>query len=140
MALSAPTNAGETMENAMTRSHCAPVNETVSSSRCSILSSTPAHVSAHPSMIQPRYGKIGADGTADVTSTISDIQTKADGMLAQMMDQQKDQIRQSILQRKRQEAIQLYISSLKEKMQKEGKVRVNDKELDKLAAAASQRG
>ena len=51
-------------------------------------------------------------------------------------DQQKDQIRQGILQRKRGEAIQLYVSSLKDKLQKDGKIRINDKEIQRLSTAA----
>jgi parvulin-like peptidyl-prolyl isomerase len=55
-------------------------------------------------------------------------------------DQQKDQIRQTILQRKRGEAIQLYVSSLKDKLQKDGKIRINDKEIQRLSTAAGNTG
>jgi peptidyl-prolyl cis-trans isomerase D len=56
---------------------------------------------------------------------------------ASEFDQQKDQIRQTILQRKRGEAIQLYIASLKDKMQKDGKIRINDKEIQRLSTATN---
>jgi peptidyl-prolyl cis-trans isomerase D len=52
-------------------------------------------------------------------------------------DQKKDQIRQAVLQRKRGEAIQVYVTNLRDKMQKEGKIRMNEKELKRLATAAS---
>src|SRR6185369_9962367 len=42
-------------------------------------------------------------------------------------EQQKDQIRQSVLQRKRSEAIQIYVTNLRDKMQKDGKIRINDR-------------
>jgi peptidyl-prolyl cis-trans isomerase D len=57
---------------------------------------------------------------------------------ASEFEQQKDQIRLSVLQRKRQEIIEAYITSLRDKMQKEGKIRVNDKELQKLTASVGQ--
>lgn len=53
-------------------------------------------------------------------------------------DQQKDQIRQAVLNRKRQELIEVYITSLRERMQKEGKIKINEKELQKLSAQAGQ--
>jgi peptidyl-prolyl cis-trans isomerase D len=56
---------------------------------------------------------------------------------ASEFDQAKDEIRQSILQKKRGEAIALYISALKDKMQKDGKIRINDKEIQRLSTAAS---
>jgi peptidyl-prolyl cis-trans isomerase D len=56
---------------------------------------------------------------------------------ASEFDQQKDQIRQTILERKRGEAIQLYISSLRDRMQKEGKIRINDKEIQRMSAATN---
>jgi hypothetical protein len=59
---------------------------------------------------------------------------------ASEFDQQKDQIRQTILQRKRGEAIQLYISSLRDKMQKDGKIRINDKEIQRLSAVNNGSG
>ena len=52
-------------------------------------------------------------------------------------EQQKDQIRQSVLQRKRSEAIQIYVTNLRDKMQKDGKIRMNDKELQRLSAATA---
>jgi len=56
---------------------------------------------------------------------------------ASEFDQAKDEIRQGILQKKRGEAIALYISALKDKMQKDGKIRINDKEIQRLSTAAS---
>ena len=54
MALSIAVNAGATSDSAMTRTHWAPVSETVSRRRCSMFSSTAAQVRIHPRMIHPR--------------------------------------------------------------------------------------
>ncbi len=51
---------------------------------------------------------------------------------------QKDQIRQAVLNRKRQELLEVYITSLRDRMQKEGKIKINQKELQKMAAQAGQ--
>ena len=53
-------------------------------------------------------------------------------------EQQKDQIRQAVLSRKRQELIEVYITSLRDKLQKAGKIRINEKELQKLTAEAGR--
>src|SRR4051794_17845017 len=63
--------AGATNDSPMTRAHWAPVRETVSRRRCSMFSSTAAQVSVHPKMIQPRYGKIGADHHASLSRRIT---------------------------------------------------------------------
>jgi peptidyl-prolyl cis-trans isomerase D len=47
--------------------------------------------------------------------------------------QKEDQIRQAVLQRKRGEAIEIYISSLRDKMQKDGKIRINQQQLQKMS-------
>ena len=57
---------------------------------------------------------------------------------ASEFDQQKDQVRQSVLATKRQELIEVYITNLRDRMQKEGKIKINDKELQKLASAAGK--
>jgi peptidyl-prolyl cis-trans isomerase D len=52
--------------------------------------------------------------------------------------QQKDQIRQAVLDRKRQELIEVYITNLRDKMQKEGKIKINNKELEALTKNVGQ--
>ena len=53
-------------------------------------------------------------------------------------DQQKDMIRQAVLSRKKQDLIEVYLSSLREKMEKDGKIKINEKKMQQLAAAAGR--
>jgi peptidyl-prolyl cis-trans isomerase D len=57
---------------------------------------------------------------------------------ASEFEQQKDQVRQAVLAKKRQELIEVYITNLRDRMQKEGKIKINDKELQRLASAAAK--
>lgn len=50
--------------------------------------------------------------------------------------QKQDQVRQEVLQRKRAEAIEIYVSNLRDKMQKDGKIRINDQQLQKMSKAS----
>lgn len=52
--------------------------------------------------------------------------------------QKQDQVREEVLQRKRAEAIEVYVSSLRDKMQKDGKIRMNEQQLQKISKAASE--
>lgn len=54
---------------------------------------------------------------------------------ASEFEEKKDQIRQTVLQRKRGEALEVYVASLREKMEKDGKIRINDKEIKRLTSA-----
>ncbi|MGE5113196.1 MAG: peptidyl-prolyl cis-trans isomerase [Acidobacteriaceae bacterium] len=56
---------------------------------------------------------------------------------ASEFQQKEDQIRQEILQQKRAEAVEIYISSLRDKMQKDGKIRINEKELQRLSRTST---
>ncbi len=49
--------------------------------------------------------------------------------------QKEDQVRQEVLQRKRGEAIEIYIGSLRDKLQKDGKIRINQQQLEKMSRA-----
>jgi peptidyl-prolyl cis-trans isomerase D len=49
--------------------------------------------------------------------------------------QKEDQVRQEVLQRKRAEAIDLYVSNLRDQMQKDGKIRINQDQLKKMSSA-----
>ncbi|MDT8069729.1 MAG: peptidyl-prolyl cis-trans isomerase [Terriglobia bacterium] len=73
------------------------------------------------------------------------VQAGSNGVVFALVDKQEpsaaefaakeDQIRQAVLQRKRSEAIEIYISSLRDKMQKDGKIRINQAQLKKMASA-----
>jgi peptidyl-prolyl cis-trans isomerase D len=47
-------------------------------------------------------------------------------------DAKKDEIRDSVLARKRGEIIELWASNLRQKMEKDGKLKINQKELARL--------
>ncbi len=50
-------------------------------------------------------------------------------------EQKEDQVRQEVLQSKRAEAIEVYVSSLRDKLQKDGKIRINQQQLKKMSTA-----
>ena len=50
-------------------------------------------------------------------------------------DAKKDEIRESVLSRKRGEVIELWASNLRQKLEKDGKLKINQKELTRLAGA-----
>ena len=56
---------------------------------------------------------------------------------ASEFQEKEDQIRQELLQQKRTEAFEIYIGSLRDKMQKDGKVRINEKELQRLSRTST---
>jgi peptidyl-prolyl cis-trans isomerase D len=56
------------------------------------------------------------------------------------MNKAKDQVRAQLLQRKRNEVMELFVSNLREKREKDGKVRVNSQEMARLTASAQQQG
>jgi hypothetical protein len=47
-------------------------------------------------------------------------------------DKAKDQLRETLLERKRQERFSLFISDLRRRMEKEGKIRINQKEMNRI--------
>jgi peptidyl-prolyl cis-trans isomerase D len=47
-------------------------------------------------------------------------------------DAQKDQIRENLLGQKRAEVYQLFIETLQQRLEKEGKIRINQKEMERL--------
>jgi hypothetical protein len=52
----------------------------------------------------------------------------------------KDQIRDGLLQQKQGEAFVLFVSNLRDRMDKSGKVKTNQKELDTLTKARTEEG
>ena len=48
-------------------------------------------------------------------------------------DQQKDQLRETLLAQKRSQIMDLFVDSLRQRMEKEGKIRINKEEMDRLA-------
>ena len=68
-----------------------------------------------------------------------------DGLVLQVTDKQepaltgddfakaKDNLQEQIVQQKRQEAIQLFLSSLNDRLEKEGKIKTNKTELENLS-------
>jgi peptidyl-prolyl cis-trans isomerase D len=53
---------------------------------------------------------------------------------------QRDQIRDALLQNKKQELFGLFVSSLRDQMQKSGKIKINDDEMKTLTHAPAQEG
>jgi peptidyl-prolyl cis-trans isomerase D len=47
-------------------------------------------------------------------------------------DQQKDQLRESLLAQKRSQTLDLFIDSLRARMEKQGKIKINKQEMDRL--------
>jgi hypothetical protein len=52
----------------------------------------------------------------------------------------RDQIRDSLLQNKQQELFGLFISNLRDQMQKSGKIKINQEEMKTLTRSASEEG
>lgn len=50
-------------------------------------------------------------------------------------DQQKDQVREALLGQKRGELLQVYVASVRDRLQKDGKIRVNQQRMQQLASA-----
>jgi peptidyl-prolyl cis-trans isomerase D len=73
-------------------------------------------------------------GTAGAVLSVTDRQAATD----QDFTAKKDQIRDSLLQNKQAEVFGLYLSNLRETMEKSGKVKVNQKELQALTKARTE--
>lgn len=56
---------------------------------------------------------------------------------ASEFQQQKDQIRQAVLARKRAEVVEVYVGSLRDQLQKEGKIKVNEAELKRISTSSA---
>jgi len=66
-----------------------------------------------------------------VVAKVLDKQLPSDSEFAQ----KKDQIRDSLLQAKQNEAFELFLSNLRQRMEKTGKIKVNQQELKALTKA-----
>jgi peptidyl-prolyl cis-trans isomerase D len=85
--------------------------------------------------------------TGEISGPIS---SGADAVVIQILDNQKpdetefaskrDQIRDSLMQGKQQELFGLFISSLREQMEKSGKIKINQDEMKQLTQSGNQPG
>ena len=80
-------------------------------------------------------GPIGTE-TSGAVLMVTDSQAPADADFAA----KKDQIRDALLQNKQTEVFGLFLGNLRDKMEKSGKVKTNQKELETLTKARSEEG
>jgi peptidyl-prolyl cis-trans isomerase D len=75
-------------------------------------------------------------GTNGVVLAVTEVQapTPAD------FDAKRDQIRDSLLQNKEQELFQLFVTNLRDQMEKSGKIKINQDELKTLTRAGGESG
>jgi peptidyl-prolyl cis-trans isomerase D len=59
---------------------------------------------------------------------------------AEQMAASKDRLRDQLLEQKRNQYLQVFVDGLRSRMQKEGKIRINDAEMKKLTAASTDTG
>jgi peptidyl-prolyl cis-trans isomerase D len=78
----------------------------------------------------------GASGTNGVVLAITEKQAPP----PQDFATKKDQIRESLLQNKQQELFGVFVSNLRQQMQKDGKIRMNDQEMKKLTKGQNAAG
>jgi len=78
----------------------------------------------------------GASGTSGVVLEVIEKQPPAETDFAS----KKDQIRDSLLQNKQQELFEVFVSNLRQQMQKDGKIRTNQDELKKLTRGGNAAG
>jgi peptidyl-prolyl cis-trans isomerase D len=75
----------------------------------------------------------GADG---VVISVIQVQTPPDSDFAA----KRDQIRETLLQGKQQEIFGLFVANLRDRMEKAGKIKINEEELKSLTRAGSEPG
>jgi peptidyl-prolyl cis-trans isomerase D len=78
-------------------------------------------------------GPIGT-ATAGVVLSVLEKQEPSPGAFAQ----QKEQIREAVLRRKRGEVFEVFLSNLRQRMEKDGKIQVNSKEMNRIMAAMKE--
>jgi peptidyl-prolyl cis-trans isomerase D len=59
---------------------------------------------------------------------------------AEQLAASRDRIRDQLLEQKRNQYLEVFVSGLRERMQKDGKIRINDAEMKKLTAASTDTG
>jgi parvulin-like peptidyl-prolyl isomerase len=75
----------------------------------------------------------GANG---VVIAVTDVQAPSEADFAA----KRDQIRDSLLQSKEQELFGLFVTNLRDQMEKSGKIRINQEEMKMLTHAGSESG
>jgi len=75
----------------------------------------------------------GANG---VVIAVTDVQAPSEGNFAA----KRDQIRDSLLQSKEQELFGLFVTNLRDQMEKSGKIKINQEEMKMLTRAGSESG
>jgi peptidyl-prolyl cis-trans isomerase D len=59
---------------------------------------------------------------------------------AEQMAASKDRLREQLLEQKRNEYLQIFVTGLRDRMQKDGKIRINDAEMKRITAPTSDTG
>jgi peptidyl-prolyl cis-trans isomerase D len=99
----------------------------------------------------PEFGRMADTGAVAFTLKPGDISgpisTGRGGAVLQLLDRQEpsaedaakssEQIREGLLQQKRGQAFQLFAAGLRQRMEKDGKIRINKTEMDRLTAKSS---
>jgi peptidyl-prolyl cis-trans isomerase D len=75
-------------------------------------------------------------GTDAVVISVLEVQTPTDADFAA----KRDQIRETLLQSKQQEIFGLFVTNLRDRMEKSGKIKINEEELKTLTRAGSEPG
>jgi parvulin-like peptidyl-prolyl isomerase len=75
-------------------------------------------------------------GTNGVVISVLEVQAPADADFAA----KRDQIRDMLLQGKQQELFGLFVTNLRDQMEKSGKIKINQEELKTLTRAGSEPG
>jgi peptidyl-prolyl cis-trans isomerase D len=80
-------------------------------------------------------GEISTPVPANGSGVVMQLVNKQEPAAAEF-DAKKDEIRESVLSRKRGEIVELWASNLRQKMEKDGKLKINQKELTRLSGPA----
>jgi peptidyl-prolyl cis-trans isomerase D len=102
----------------------------------------------------PDIGSLGGEASAVFTMKPGDISgpinTGANGVVISLIEKQapadaefaakRDQIRDSLLQGKQQELFVLFVTNLRDQMEKSGKIKVNQEEMKALTRAGNEEG
>ncbi len=102
----------------------------------------------------PEFGRMADTGAVAFSMKPGDISgpisTGRGGAVLQLLDRQEptaeeaakgsEQIREGLLQQKRGQAFQLFAAGLRQRMEKDGKIRVNKAEMDRITKSKSEAG
>jgi peptidyl-prolyl cis-trans isomerase D len=81
-------------------------------------------------------GEISTPVPANNSGVVMQLVQKQEPAAAEF-DAKKDEVRESVLARKRGEVVELWASNLRQKMEKDGKLKINQKELARLSGPAT---